>query len=208
MTVKAIVIIVLCVAIVYLLYLAFRKKGPAKGVSKTKSLADLTVVDATLGDVLTIQGAGDDFDDMSFTVDRRHRYESDGEESFELSGKYRNRRIYLAFCEDDELEVLLMSTPKLTIEDIGVTEQALVEMDEKPSTANSISYNNDTWRYESSNEVGFFKDGQGTGEGYYNWEFVNSDGRQKLIIEKWVREPFEARIADKIAPSDILVFRA
>jgi hypothetical protein len=101
-----------------------------------------------------------------------------------------------------------MSTPKLTIEQVGVTEEQLVEMDEKPSTANTIAYNNDTWRYASSDEVGFFKNGEGEGEGFYNWEFVSSDDRQKLIIEKWIREPFAVRLADKIPPTDITIFRA
>ena len=208
MSIKGIIIIIIIAAIICLLYLAFRKKKPEKRAKEQKSLADLTVVDAKIGDVLTVHGAGDEYDDLSFTVDRRNRYESSKEEAFELSGKYRNRRVYLEYCEEDELEVLLMSTPTLTIEEVGVTEERLVEMDEKPSTANTIAYKNVTWRYESSSEISFFKDCQGPGEGFYSWEFVSDDGRQKLIVEKWVREPFEARIADKITPSDIVVYRS
>jgi hypothetical protein len=212
MSLKSIVVAVLLVAIAYLLYLAFRrKKAPATrhdaADEPPKNLADLTILDARLGDLLTIHGAGDAYEDLSFTVDRRHRYESGDDISFELSGKYKNRRVFLEYCDGDELEVLLTASRPLTIEQIGVTEDILVDMDEKPATANTVAYDNETWRYESSAETGFFKDGEGDGEGFYVWEFVSGDGRRKLVVEKWLGEPFEVYVADRIPATDVTVFR-
>ena len=61
----------------YLLYKALRKKKPkAEALPQRADLANLTIKDANRGDNIILSGAGQSYEDLSFTVDRLNRYES------------------------------------------------------------------------------------------------------------------------------------
>lgn len=177
-------------------------RGPAQ-----KSLSNLNVKDARPNDVLLIRGEGDEYEDMSFDVDRRNRYESGGDTWYELSGLYKGRRVYLEWYEDDELEIYLDKGEDVYLDQIGLDERKLSRIDAEESTSNFVEFRGQKWRYASSQEVGYYKDCLGNGEGFYTWEFAHPDGSQVIYVEKWEGEPFEAGIAHKIRPDKVTVLR-
>ncbi len=186
-----------------------KSSGTPRPPPPPRDLANLTIVDARVGDAISIHGAGDDFDDLQFDVDRRNRYESGEEEWFEVSGKYRGRRVFVEYYEDDVLEVSAVVDPqRLTLDDLGLAEEDLIRMDEEQSRSNRIEHDGQEWTYAGSQEIGYFRDGRGDGEGYYSWEFEGAGAERLLCIEKWEGAPFEVLIARKIHPDDVRVFRA
>ena len=191
----------------YLLYRALRKKKPkAEALPQRADLANLTIKDATRGDNIILSGAGQSYEDLSFTVDRLNRYESNDEQWFEVSGFSAGKRVFLEWSEDDELEITLQRQGGLHLEAIGVTEEDLARMDEERSRSRFIEYQGKRWNYRESAEAGYFKDDGPEGEGFYYWKFDCDD--LQLFIEKYEGDPFEVGISEKISPSRVRIFRA
>ncbi|MXZ34205.1 MAG: DUF4178 domain-containing protein [Acidobacteria bacterium] len=191
----------------YFLYKALRKKKPkAEALPQRTDLANLTIKDAIRGDNIILSGASQSYEDLSFTVDRLNRYESDGEQWFELSGLGAGKRVFLEWSEDDELEITLQRQDGLHLEAIGVTEEDLAQMDEERSRSRFIEYQGKRWYYRESAEAGYFKDDGLEGEGFYYWKF-DCDELQ-LFIEKYEGDPFEVGISEKISPGRVRIFRA
>lgn len=191
----------------YLLYKALRKKKPkAEALPKPTDLANLTVKDAARGDNVILSGAGQSYEDLSFTVDRLNRYESNGEQWFELSGLSAGKRVFLEWSEDDELEITIQRQGGLTLEAIGVSEEDLVQMDEERSRSRFIEYQDKRWVYRESAEAGYFKDEGPEGEGFYYWKFDCDD--LQLFIEKYEGDPFEVGISERIDSGRVRIFRA
>ena len=206
-TLILILICLLCLA-GFLFYMAMRKKSKVKRPSlESSSLANLpTIKNARSGDTLILSGASENYEDVSLTVDRMNRYEVDSDSWYELSGLWSGKRIFLEWCEDDELEVGIQRKTGLGIEDIGITEEDLSRMDDQRSRSNFIEYDGQKWYYRESSEVGYFKDDGPEGEGFYMWQFESDDFQ--LFVEKYEVDPFEVGISEKINPSRIKVFRA
>jgi len=187
--------------------MAMRKKSKVKQPSlESSSLANPTIKDARSGDTIILSGASENYEDVSFTVDRVNRYEVDSDSWYELSGLWSGKRIFLEWCEDDELEVGIQRKTGLGIEDIGITEEDLTRMDDQRSRSNFIEYDGQKWYYRESSEVGYFKDDGPEGEGFYMWQFESDDFQ--LFVEKYEADPFDVGISEKINPSRIKVFRA
>jgi len=205
-TLILILICLLCLA-GFLFYMAMRKKSKVKQPSlESSSLANPTIKDARSGDTIILSGASENYEDVSFTVDRVNRYEVDSDSWYELSGLWSGKRIFLEWCEDDELEVGIQRKTGLGIEDIGITEEDLTRMDDQRSRSNFIEYDGQKWYYRESSEVGYFKDDGPEGEGFYMWQFESDDFQ--LFVEKYEADPFDVGISEKINPSRIKVFRA
>ena len=172
-------------------------------------LASLTVADARVGDNLSIPGAGDNFSDLDFTVDHRTRYEAGEKQWFDVSGKHGERRVVLEVRnEDDDLEVRgFLDGRKLSLEDLGLSEDDLAQMDQRQNTADNFEFDGKNWYYRISKEMGAFHDGQTQGAGFYGWEFIEETGGRYLAIRKREGEPFSASVAVKLNPTDIAVFR-
>ena len=203
-------IVLLGIVLVFLLFLFFKKKKPQDlAPPPVEDLANLRISDARVGDVISIHGAGEDYEDLQFTVDRRNRYQSGDETWFELVGKYRGRKVFVECYEDDELEITAnLDGSEVRFQDLDLLEEDLIRFDEEQNPANSIDLRGESWSFEKSHELGFFRDEQGDGEGYYSWQFVSDDGRRQLCVEKWEGEGFQALIVQRINPDDCRVFRA
>ena len=174
-----------------------------------QDLASLTVADARVGDNISIPGAGDNFSDVDFTVDHSNRYEAGEKQWFDISGKHGERRVVLEVREeDDELEVRgFLDGRKLSLEDLGLSEDDLAQMDQRQNTADNFEFDGKNWYYRLSKEMGVFHDGQTQGAGFYGWEFIEETGQRYLAIRKREGEPFTASVAVKLNPADIAVFR-
>jgi hypothetical protein len=186
-----------------------RSAAPAAPVGPKQDLASLTVADARVGDNISISGAGDNFGDLDFTVDHGNRYEAGEKQWFDVSGKHGERRVALEVrSEDDELDVRgFLDGRKLTLEDLGVSEEDLAEMDKRQNTADNFEFDGKNWYYRLSREMGAFHDGDTQGAGFYGWEFIEESGQRYLSVRKREGEPFSAAVAVKLNPADVTVFR-
>ena len=84
----------------------------------------------------------------------------------ELSGPYLDRRVSLRVGGDEEVEVFLHSDPrKITLEDLGLSEDDLAQMDERQNPADSFDFDGVTWMYRLSREVRAWRDNQPAPDG-------------------------------------------
>src|SRR2546427_8124483 len=133
--------------VIVLMQLFKKTPEPARAPAPpAEDLANLKVTDARVGDVLSVAGAGDRMTDLDFTVERGTRYEAGSRTWVELTGPYQERRVALRAGGDEEVEVYLHSAPgRVTLEDIGVSEDDLAQMDERQNTADNFEYGGAHW---------------------------------------------------------------
>ena len=186
----------------------FRKDAPAAPPKPALDLANLKITDARPGDLVSISGAGDEFADLDFKIDRHNEYQSGEKQWVELGGMYRERRVYLEVVDEDELQVSAVLHPnKLTLEDLGLNEQDLADMDDRQNTGDNFPFDGKDWHYRFSKEIAMVRDGQARATGYYMWEFREDGGKRLLTIKKGEGEPFSASLATIVNPGDITVYR-
>lgn len=180
-----------------------RAAGPAE------DLANLKVNQARIGDALSVSGAAEDFSDLDFTVDRRDGYEAGSRQWFELSGTWRDRRVYLEVHNSDVIEVFgNFDGRRFTLDELGVSEQDLADMDQRQNPADFFDYDGKFWLYRFSREIGIFHSGNATGQGFYCWQFQEQDAKRFLSIRKFEGEPFTATIWTAVESSDVTVYRS
>jgi hypothetical protein len=185
------------------------KKPPKPAAKPREDFANLRVTDARPGDTLSISGAGDEFSDLDFSVDRRDHVQAGSRQWIELSGPYKERRVWLRVRQDDEVEVYaVLKGQKLTLGDLGLNEDDLAEMDERQNPEDFFEYDGKNWYYRLSREINVTRDGPGQPQGFYYWEFLEEGGGRLLSIRKAESEPFAATIAVRLNPADITVYRA
>ena len=177
-------------------------------VKPVEDLANLKVTDARNGDVLSVAGAGDNMSDMDFTVDRAARLEAGARTWVELSGAYMNRRVTLRVGGEDDVEVFLNNgMRRVTLEDLGLSEDDLAQMDERQNPADSFDFDGATWMYRLSREVRVWRDNQPAPTGFYYWEFFTQDGKRVLGIRKAEGEPFAVALWNSVYAGDVTVYR-
>lgn len=171
-------------------------------------LANLKVTDARVGDMISVSGAGDDLSDLDFTADRCAWYEAGPRRWFELSGGYRERRVALRVATGEDVEAAVETDPrKLTIEDLGVSEDDLAQMDERQNTADFFEFDGKTWLYRLSREAQARRSDEAEIAKFYYWEFQEQGGKGLLGIRKAEGEPFAVTLATTIYPGDVTVYR-
>jgi hypothetical protein len=185
----------------------FWDKKPSRP-APAEDLANLKIQDARVRDTLSVTGAAEDFSDIDFTVDRRDIYEAGSNQWFEVSGTWRDRRVYLAVYPGDVIEVLgNFDGRRLTLDDFGLTEGDMGDLDERRNPNDFLDFEGKFWLYRFSREVGIFRDGHDTGNGFYCWQFHEQGGKRTLTFRKFEGEPFTAGIWVAVQPTDITVFR-
>ena len=179
------------------------------GSTPPVDLAHLSVAEAHVGDSLSIVGVGDAYADLDFTIDRRNTMEAGDRRWFEVSGTYKERRVYLEVEAGDELSVRGMFDGKrYTLDELGLSEDDLAAIDERQNPADNFEFDGKVWMFRWSREVGVFQAGNETGKGYYGWVFQEQGGKRLLAIRKYEGEPFTAAVLLPVNPGDVTVFRA
>jgi hypothetical protein len=210
-----VILAVLIVLLIWVLMQLSKKQTPripapeplGSGAGKP-DLANLKVADARVGDVISITGAGDNFSDLDFTADRYTRFDAGAHPWFELSGTYRERRVALRVAGDEDLELAVHNdTRKLSVEDLGLAEDDLAQMDERQNTADSFEFDSKVWYYRRSREVRAWRDGQSRPAAFYYWEFHEQDGKGLLTVRKLEGEPFAVSLYSEIPEGDVTVYR-
>ena len=183
-------------------------KEPAAPAKPAEDLTNLKITAARVGDMVSVTGAGDDFSDLDFQVDKHNQYEAGEKRWVELGGMYRNRRVYLEVLDGDEIEVTAVLNPnKLTVDELGLNEQDLTELDQRQNTGDNFEYQGKLFYYRFSREITLYRDGAPQPTGYYLWEFREDGGNRLLTIRKGEGEPFTASMGARVNPGDITVFR-
>lgn len=164
---------------------------------------------ARVGDVISIHGAAEDFSDIDFTVGQRGAYEGMNRRWVDLGGDFRGRRVYLEVSRISGTEIMgLLDSRRMTLPEIGVTEDQLADLDARQDPSASISFEGKSWRYTSSRELAHYETEGGEPKGLYRWLFAEAGGPRFICMEKWEGEPFDVRLAQKVNPSDVTVYRA
>src|SRR5215471_135501 len=141
--------------------------------------------------------------DLDFTVDRGTRFEAGSRTWVELTGPYQERRVALRVGGDEEVETYLHSSPqRITLDDIGLSEDDLSQIDERQNPADNFEYDNTTWMYQLSREVRGWRDNQSQPAAFYYWEFRTQDSRRLLGVRKAEGEPFTVSEYAWISPAD------
>ncbi|MCP4606628.1 MAG: DUF4178 domain-containing protein [Proteobacteria bacterium] len=213
MTLETVLVLFAIAVVAVVLFKVFGKKKqvsskPKHRAENSENLANLEIQNARIGDTLVLSGAGENFDDLTFSVDRKYRYEADGFSWYELSGKHRGKRVNLEWSEDDELEVFLNTRKGIKLAHLNLTAKDLQKMDNEESNTGSIDFEGKQWSLESCQEALYFRDDADDGEKFKVWDFSSEDQEQRLYVEKWEGDPYEAGLAQRIEPSTITIFRS
>jgi hypothetical protein len=206
------IILLVCAALlgVILIKLAGTGKKGGKGPPPLpqKDLANLTIKEAMVGDIVSLTGFGDAYDDVDFVIEKRNRYAQGRYEWYELLGVYMGKQVWIEWEEDDALYVTATSPEReLRLAVLNLTEEELARMDEEESSDNFIEHEGRKFYYDESSETFFFKDCSGSGEGFYLWDFESEDGEEIISVEKWEGEPFSVFSGKVIKPYNIRVFK-
>jgi hypothetical protein len=204
-TVEAILGVLLVIVLMNLF-----KKHPTPPVpaGPVEDLANLKPTDARAGDSLSISGVGDDMTDLDFTADRSTWYQAGARQWVEVGGPYRNRRVSMRVANNEEIEVSVHNDPrKITLEDLGLSEDDLAQMDERQNTADNFEFDNKLWMYVISREAQSKRSDLPQPETFYYWEFREQDGPGTLAIRKAEGEPFAITLYASIPAADVTVYR-
>jgi hypothetical protein len=185
----------------------FKKQPVAASNAPVPDLANLKVTDARAGDVISISGAGDNLEDLDFTTDRSTRFTAGTRTWFELSGPYRERRAALRVGGDEEVEVAISDPKKITLEDVGLSEDDLADLDSRQNTADNFEFDGRVWLYRLSREAFGQRNDQAQPAGFYYWEFQEQAGKDLLAIRKAEGEPFTVTRYTGIPAGNVTVYR-
>ena len=194
--------------LVVLMNLFKRHTPPPAATAPQPDLANLRPTDARSGDVISIAGMGDNMTDLDFTADRSTGFQAGARNWFEVSGMYRERRVAMRVANEDEIEVHLHNDPrKLSLEDLGVSEEDMAAMDERQNPADSFEFDNVVWLYRQSTEATARRDDQPQAQGFYYWEFREQNGGRLLTARKGQGEPFAVTMYTKVPVADVTIYR-
>jgi hypothetical protein len=201
--------VVLGILLALVLMNLFKKRSESKPASVPgPDLANLKPTDARTGDVISIAGAGDNMTDLDFTADRSTWWHAGGRNWFELGGPYRERRVTMRVVNDDEIETAIANDPrKLTLGDLGLSEDDLAEMDDRQNPADTFEFDGAVWMYRQSADANAKRDDQPNQANFYYWEFREENGKRSLAIRKPQGEPFLVTMYISVPVSDVTVYR-
>jgi hypothetical protein len=207
------ILVLLGIALIFVIWQMMRSgKAPARADTAIPAVASGAAADlwtARVGDVISIQGAAEDFSDLDFTVDQRNAYEGASRRWIDLSGEFRGTRVYLEVSRASGVEVMgLLDSKRFTLADINVSEDQLADLDARQDPKAVIPFEGKPWRYESSRELAYFESEGDQPKGLYRWLFAEAGGPRLLCVEKWVGEPFDVRLARRLNHQDITVYRS
>jgi hypothetical protein len=206
-TITFFIVGVLSAALLVVLMKLFEKPKPQLS-GPVEDLANLKPQDARVGDVISIAGAGDNMTDLDFNSDRSYWFQAGSRRWFDLTGPYHERRVALRVETGEDVSVALANDPKkITLEDLGLSEDDLAQMDERQNTADYFEFDNRNWMYVLSREATVTRSDQPQPMGFYCWIFREQDGNGLIMIRKEQSEPFAVTRYNGIPAGDVTIYR-
>lgn len=146
--------------------------------------AEQNILNLSVGSVIKINNAGENFEDLDLKVLAKHLYTQGGYEWFEYECSAGDRKYFISVEDDDEVSIGL-SLDKLKLKDLGLTKSQLKEIDDKED--GEFSYKGKTFAYDDSAKATFVKNGdeEGYHENFYYWEFEDEDEEFFVTVENW-----------------------
>jgi hypothetical protein len=146
--------------------------------------------------------------DLDFNIDRSTWFHAGARNWFEVSGPYRERRVSMRVVNEDEIECAIANDPrKLTIADLGVSEDDLAQMDERQNPGDTFEFDGVMWMYRQSADANSKRDDQPQQASFYYWEFREENGKRLLAIRKPQGEPFQVTMYHGVPVADVTVYR-
>ena len=163
---------------------------------------------ARVGDVLTINGFSVEYDERLLFIERIHRYSSAADTWHEMLCVDGDDRLWIDWTDGRELSITVtVDTGPSGLNSTGLTEEDLVQLDEEHSIDNYVTIDGDNYYYRNSAEVLFCQDSNGTGDTFYQWDFIKEQGDMALTITKWEGRPFEVAFSEAIDPENISLYQ-
>jgi hypothetical protein len=186
----------------------FKRNPQPASTTPQPDLANLRPTDTRAGDVISISGAGDNMSDLDVTSDRYTTCRAGSRNWSEISGLYHERRVVMRVENEEDVEVWLHNDPrKVSLEDLGLAESDLAEMDERQNPADNFGFDNADWYWRQSAEGTSNRSDQGMAQGFYYWEFREQNGSRLLAVRKPQGEPFTVAVFQQIPASDVTIYR-
>ena len=186
----------------------FKRRPSPTPAAPQPDLANLKPTDARTGDVISIAGAGDNMTDLDFTADRTTSFQAGGRSWIEVSGMYHERRVAMRVINEEDVEVSIHNDPrKLSLNDLGLSEEDLAEMDERQNPSDSFEFDAAVWLYRQSADASARRDDQAQPAGFYYWEFRQENGNRLLAVRKPQGEPFTVALYNGVPVGDVTVYR-
>ena len=159
--------------------------------------------------MVVIAGFAPSLDDAYFLIESRNRYEAATGDWYELVGVDGDRHVCIEYSGEEASLFVSVSEygAAMSLESLGLDEDGLIEIDEQHSIDNFVEYEGERYYYTNSQEVYFFANDGGEGQGYYGWEFISRDRKNMLAVVKWEGAPFEVYVSEVVSPSIVSVYR-
>jgi len=200
--------VLVALLVVVLMQLFKKPQAPARAAAPVEDLANLKPSQARAGDVISIAGAGDGMTDLDFNSDRCTWFQAGAHNWFELSGPYRERRVALRVDANSDQAVSISTEARQpTLEDLGLSEEDLAQMDERQNTGDTFDFDSKVWLYRMSREVQSTRSDQPQPAGFYCWEFQEQSGPGVISIRKDQAEPFAVTRYRGIPAADVTIYR-
>ena len=150
-------------------------------------LRDLTLSDMKPGYLLDY-----DLKTWSVTAQNRYDFEGDSVDEWQLSSGSEVR--YLEREEDDTVTWTL--SRKVPLADVDAGLQA--HMKENDDPPESIAFEGIEYEGESTAFGRFYKDGEGSGQDFVAWDYIDASGSLSLTLEQWGDEEYEASVGESV----------
>ncbi len=188
--------------------LFFRTVRTLTGSASHPTAPDVTIREASVGDLVSVPGGRTGYSDLDLTIDRKYRYTAGHREWFEFSATTAGKRVFLEVEEKDQLTVFLYADGQsFTLDELQLSEEDLALMDDRQNPADNFPFASRTWIFRQSRNMSRFDDQRGTAEGFFGWVFQPKFSEERLTIRKFEGEGVIAIIGTKVAPEGILVLR-
>jgi len=200
--------VLVALLVVVLMKLFKTPHSPAPAAATAEDLANLKPAQARSGDVISIAGEGDNMTDLDFTSDRCTWFQAGQHHWFELSGPYKERRVAMRVDSSGDQAVSISTEARQpTIEDLGLSEEDLAQMDERQNTGDSFDFDGKVWIYRMSREIQSTRGDQPGPAGFYGWEYREQNGSGLILIRKEQAEPFAVTRYRGIPAGDVTIYR-
>jgi len=136
-----------------------------------------------------------DYDLKTWEVLARHHYDwGEGDISYEWQLKSHDETIYLSSETDDEVE-WTVSRP-VAFARLGSNVRKHIEEHDDPPE--EIVFDSTKYYLDESGGGHYYKNGNGPGQAFISWDYVDDTEEKYLSIEQWGEEEFEASTGERV----------